>query len=680
MNIVEAGERVDPKIGLRAAGESVQLASGYNEFALNMDLLKTSGLWAWAATQVLNRRAGAYEVCDLLLFLCCFFSASNRGESIASFAERSGELGSELAAIGDRRCWMTQGSVSRAFSAVELGFAQELSKRLLAVSSRPVACSPLCAATGYFDGEGAAWWVGHWDTTVNTMRKRALPEGDDLPQPHRHVDDLGSPGYPGRKRGDVQFSRSVLQDAVSAVWLHLDIEPGNGSLRNLISRTADTALAHVGGADSELLACSVVVCDGVGNGHVQSEELYRRGLHFLTRSSEYRLLENKRSMAKLKRGNWCPVEDSRSGPKREALDLGRRTMFGGADVRVIVSRFRAKPKNQRGTGRTIDGWRYELFITTMPKECWAACDAVTLYYGRTAIENRFAAENREFGLNRVFSYSVPGQTVASAVAMANWNLRVLGGIAAVPDTHNRKPQQPRTSVQPDRTTEVVVAAEPDVALVAIEPLSEDTKVTSTEAQSLRNWSAKHAGWATDGTTLTCPDGQLLYLSGIREGKAKDWVRRYRITGDHCGTCPKRKKCSPRATSVKFRREVNITTQNPEPKQRLPREFQLLSEPPPQPKLIPEAPVLLPAKLRKKAVGLAKQATISIQQPPHVMKREVDTNHTSDDAEDRQRRRLTVAQRFAMNAHPEPDRISIRAAGSSDFVTWIDRLNGMIRSA
>ena len=105
---------------------------------------------------------------------------------------------------------------------------------------------------------------------------------------------------------------------------------------------------------------------------------------------------------------------------------------------MVVTRFRsADPEHKHGAGWLHEGWHYELFATALDGPAWPANDVATLYFGRACLENRFAQENRELGLNRVFSYSLPGQLLATAVGMYVWNRRVclgaeLAGITAAP--------------------------------------------------------------------------------------------------------------------------------------------------------------------------------------------------------------------------------------------------------
>ena len=45
-----------------------------------------------------------------------------------------------------------------------------------------------------------------------------------LPEAHRHSTSIAQPGYTGRKRGEVVYSRAILQHAGSGLWLDLPTE------------------------------------------------------------------------------------------------------------------------------------------------------------------------------------------------------------------------------------------------------------------------------------------------------------------------------------------------------------------------------------------------------------------------------------------------------------------------
>jgi hypothetical protein len=147
------------------------------------------------------------------------------------------------------------------------------------------------------------------------------------------------------------------------------------------------------------------------------------GVPYLTRLNRLDLLDQPDVARALRGGRWHMVPDSRSGPRRSALDLGIVTVPPGADTRradgtpyepvatrVVVSRYPRAEKAEHG--RVLDGWQYELFAVDVSADALPAAEVVAAYFGRGGQENRFAQEDREAGLDRIFSYHLPGQELA----------------------------------------------------------------------------------------------------------------------------------------------------------------------------------------------------------------------------------------------------------------------------
>lgn len=692
-----------PEVALRrAAGEAIAVPGAYAEYVFALHSLLPPEWLSWCREQVLDRRAGAYEFVDLALFLLAFFTSADRTASLSEFAAQSRTYGPELAGVAGRARWLSQPSLSRALAAVGPALATEASERMLSATSAFSLESPLARNSGYLDGLGEPWWVLHWDTTVTTFRERALPEDDTLPAAIRLTTGFAATGYAGRKRGEVQISRSVLQDACSSAWLHVDVQPGNGSRAEQFDAVATAAVRYLR-EDPARMEFAVVVADGVGGGSQQATRVRQAGVHVLTRWAQYSVLEAPECRALLATEGWMDVEDSRSGPRRQARELGTTMLWDNAEYRVLVSRYRMAPGRPRGVGHALDGWRYELFLTTLPASRWAAPDLVQLYYGRTAIENRFAAEDREFGLDRVFSYSRPGQQLACAIALSIWNLRVAGGFAAVPEHVTRKPMRDRPEVA---VAPLVGAASGDDApeLDLVEPTAESKDATPLASLSsppqdplpgaLTKWCAAHPSWRVDpdGYGLRCPQDKLLTLSGLRPGAADTVLARYRPSHGVCPTCPNRDSCSPRSTAEKFRREVTVTIPSVDvsgadhsrpgstPAVRLQR-LLLSVEPMTLPQYLPATTVLLPAPLRRKTRELISQATLHVWLPPKPEDTpdEVPDDHVAEDDADRQGRRLTIAERIAINAHPDPEAVLISAQAPPDFGAWLERAISLSRS-
>ena len=99
MYVEIAAESKDPVTLARERGEPIALPKQYNEYALIVGALLDPSLVEWCHSQVLERRAGAYEFIDIVLFLIGLFSASSPSTSISAFAGESGVYGPELAAL-----------------------------------------------------------------------------------------------------------------------------------------------------------------------------------------------------------------------------------------------------------------------------------------------------------------------------------------------------------------------------------------------------------------------------------------------------------------------------------------------------------------------------------------------------------------------------------------------------
>ena len=129
------------------------------------------------------------------------------------------------------------------------------------------------------------------------------------------------------------------------------------------------------------------------------------------------------------RGVIAHMADRIKKPSRRTLRPdGER--YEPMQVRVVASIF---PKQGKATaGKLIDGWQVELFAIDAPASSWPAPEAVGAYFGRAGQENRYAQEDRELGLDRIVSYELPGQELASLVALSLWNLQIVSGFELEP--------------------------------------------------------------------------------------------------------------------------------------------------------------------------------------------------------------------------------------------------------
>lgn len=648
--------------------------------------LRARGLLDAMGEHIRIRRQGGFPGLDVVLLLLVYF-ASGPKEGVRLVWEKKLRYHSaSIGAVAGRKKLPSPPSCSRALEAVETDLIRPATDWLLGECSGvdEVMLHPACAT---WDVQGQPWHVFDLDPTVRVLRHRALPEDEDLPDAQRRSQDTGAPGYPGRKRGEIQFRRTTVQHSGSSAWLHEHLSPGNGELIPDLELGLDTIATT---CDRLAVARNRGVARMDGEyGHVPGISACReRGLALLTRLNRASLYEDPDLLARLRNADWRPVIDSLSGPRRLAADLGMVTLPPGdrtrrADgseyepvtVRLVASIYQEQTGN--GRGKVIGGWRIELFVADLPAEAWPAEDCVSLYFGRAAEENRFAQEDRELGLDRIISYELPGQELAAAVGLFVWNLRLVLGFRDDPP-----PQQvpaPRL-----RTMASDIVGPP-------KHWPPDPKVNRL-LDSL-DWEALLAGregfsWNPLVGSLQCADGQDLYITSVRKATS-DAERRgviFRRPTGGCEDCGRRPDCfnTERERASKHIEfflpgEVASTiaarlaeTRQASKKHRTP--------PPPTPPIAVTPPRLLPAEARAIHRTRFNGATL------HVVVEEPERQPTwprlvaVDDA-GIQRRRKTWQQRIEDYALPADTCVQIHVQGSPAFRRFLgERGVGRRRSA
>jgi hypothetical protein len=515
--------------------------------------LERRGMLEQVGERVRIRRKGGYCGFDVLLFLLLFFASSST-VGIRKFWARAQPFQRRLAAVAGRESLASPSAVSRALDKVEIDMLRPTSEWLLweGAGIEALLRHPMVQT---YDARGAGWHVFDFDPTVTTLRHRALPEGDDLPAACRRSAELASPGFSGRKRGDVQIRRGTLQHAGSGAWLQVMLGPGNSSAHaelkaalGVVVRTCER-LGHP-------LQQALARFDGAFGWVPFLDDCRTAGVQAVSRLTRPQLFEQPEVRRALAEGTWHFVPDSRSGPQRSALELGevmltpdpdsRRedgTPYGPLRVRVVASRYPRSGEAEHGV--VLDGWQYELFLADVPAEAFPAAEVVELYFGRAGQENRFAQEDREVGLDRIFSYHLPGQEFAVTIGLWVWNLRLVRGFELEPPPGSVPRQEPYLARVDDRVLPTAAAApaghgqhdapSPDAPGPApVAPPSEppvgrpqapapaDREEVVAELERI-DWSGalyKRPGWSWDEKTghLRCPKGEHLVLTTVRRAE------------------------------------------------------------------------------------------------------------------------------------------------------------------
>lgn len=557
------------RVVLAGAG-SARLPEWATAGAIHADWLVRRGVFGVLAERFQVQREGGYTMEDLFAFGVFHLSTPEHG-SIKEFGERSRDVRAQLGALVGRKRLPAPASMSRGLRAVSEGGIEELAGLLLIDVPD---CETLLRhpAVQTRDSQGGRWHVFDFDETVTTLRQRALPEGPKLPEPRRRATSMAAPGYSGRKRGDLQFSRAMLQHAGSGLWLDCTISPGNGDRRRATARAIQAVHAACERADARPEQ-AIIRRDGAGGNVPFFSACREGGVQFITRLARYGLLEDPSIAALLDEGIWCRVA-SESGPERQALDLGEVLLeaapstrredgspYDPAPVRVVVSRY--LDPNDAGAGRHLGGWRYELYATTLAPDAWPAPDIVAMYYGRCGQENRFAQEDRERSLDRIFSYHLPGQTLVTLIGLMLWNLELCRGLelqGPLPDVPPQSPRRVEVADPPERSLRAALRLmrESSEACSAVPEKPTPTPFAELDAiQRETTALVREAGfeppdgWKLEDEGPVCPSGHVLTASGV-DHRTNGTSLRYLAHMAACAACIGR--CSP-STSQRFQKKL-----------------------------------------------------------------------------------------------------------------------------
>jgi len=620
------------------------------------------------------RRQGGYVAVDMWLVLLLFIGHGAAG-GFKEFWKILRPHASALAAAAGRKRLPSPSALSRGLGSVEVELVRDATSWLLteAPDVDRVLRHP---AVQTYDATGAGWHVFDLDPTVTTLRHRALPVEDDYPDAMRRSEETGAPGYSGRKRGDMQFRRMDVQHAGSSVWTHAHLSPGNGD------RIADLnlALGNIVKLMNRLehpLDETMVRMDGEFGSVPYFTVCREQGLPFITRLNRSKLYDDPDVLARLRDATWYRVPDSLSGPVRAATDLGMLTLHAGSKtrrpngeryepitVRVVASVFPKDGEAQRG--RVLDGWQVELFVVDLPADRWPAPESVAAYYGRTGQENRFAQEDREVGLDRIVSYHLPGQELATLVGLFLLNYRTARGFDLDPPPAVQPAPELRRAVVDERLPQNW-PRDPVLA-----KLLDGLDWTS----MLTRWS----GWTWEPSEgkLRCPDRRELVLTTVR-AKPQSPGRTGLVfcrPKSGCEACAVRDGCNrsvkpsvgkhaqfpvPSEVADKLRERLALVRRKPKPKPPLelhPIGCEAGLHAVSSPRFLPSE-----ARGRFREVFDHARLRVEVDLPPPAPAR---PRLVAADEADRQHRRQTWAQRNARNRLPDDAVVRIEAAGRGEL--------------
>jgi hypothetical protein len=462
-------------------------------------------------------RRGGYTGLPLIAFALAFLAART-GQGLRPFWEQFKRPLKRVAAAAGLTALPSSGSVSRALGKIPAATADSFADVALSLESTPVLAQVVShRSVVHRDSRGDSLHVVDIDPTVQAFRLRDLVESDDHPDSVRLVP--GVDGYTGHHRGEVRIRHVAACHAGAGAWLAYRMSDDNPHLAKLFSNVASSAVRVLNAAD---IPTSQVLVRGdaeLGSAGV-ARAIVDLGVQLLVRIARYRLLDRPEIQQTLQAASW---EEVRSGGVRvrEAAELGMIMLHpspksadaGGPGVllRVVVAR-RKVETNTVPYGTLRDGYQYELFATTLSAGAWSAADIVELYAGRSAIENRFAQEDRELDLGRTFSYHAPGQALFTAIGLFLWNHWLCAGFLASPPPDNvlePTPRQVRPEVPPPAGENAVTVhdspAVPAAVPAAVQPEVDAQPEAPTAHDSPAVVSAPIMTEASPSPTAAAPD-------------------------------------------------------------------------------------------------------------------------------------------------------------------------------
>src|SRR5229473_3085129 len=531
----------DVSVRIQTSSDSVpSTPCWFGEVALLIPYLRKQGILSAINSQVrlARRRFGRYEVID---FLAVLFGYAISGErTLEAFYEQLLPLGQPFMALFERERLPSRSALSRFLASLTWTATEALRTLFLAdLLARPLDNE---RHTGQLvDRTGNEHVVFDIDGTRQAARQRALPQTEELPSPHRRLNQVCAPGYTGRKRGEIVRTRTVVSQAHSYHWLGSFGNSGNGryreELRRALSAIRDYLQAH------ELSpVCALLRLDGqYGTGAVIAD---LADFSFVMRGKDYTVLDHPLVQARL----HLPPDQILQRPE----SLVVRSLYDCPEVpvgpesvhcRVVVATHPAGKKKSR-IGVTREGIVYELFFTRLPQQGFTASDIVALYLHRGAFEPTLADEDAEQDPDRWCSLSSCGQECWQIVAQWIWNLRLELGHQLHPD--------------PVRTTEFAPAYSPgheDVSTVPAPAQGYGPPEVALPWKAGR-FSGRDFSFQPDGT-LRCPAGQSLVVHERRP--EADGILRvvYGASIGSCRPCPLREPCQWQGCATKKPRQVSV---------------------------------------------------------------------------------------------------------------------------
>jgi hypothetical protein len=184
--------------------------SWLGDVAAFAQILSHEGILEAIQQQVRFARArfGTYDLIDFVAVLVGY--ALSGEATLLAFYERLAPFAGPFMALFGRNLLPHRSTLSRFLAALDQASVEAL--RTL-FQKDGLSRKPFASPGGLFDRTEGQWIVMDVDGTRQAPRQRALPQTEALPASHRRFDQVCTPGYQGRKRGEVVRTRTVVLQA-----------------------------------------------------------------------------------------------------------------------------------------------------------------------------------------------------------------------------------------------------------------------------------------------------------------------------------------------------------------------------------------------------------------------------------------------------------------------------------
>src|SRR2546425_4331843 len=524
-------------VTIQTSAQSVpSIPDWFGEITLLAHHLQQQGVLAAIEEQVrfARRRFGRYEVID---FLAVLFGYAISGErTLEAFYVRLQPWESAFMALFGRDRLPARSTLSRFLAALDQAAVENLRTLFLKdLLARPLGKEE--QSGGLFDRQGNHYLVFDVDGTREAARQRALPKTADRPAPSRRLRPLCAPGYTGRKRGEVERTRTTVLQTHTHQWLATFGNPGNGEYRAEVRRAVaairDYLKAHHHPEERALLRL-----DGqYGTGAILAD---LAGLAYVMRGKDYQLLKRAEIQARLKLPPDQHLQHPESGICRALYDCPDLALGPTQEPCRVVIATHPAPAGKSRVGVTRAGVVYELFLTNLRQNAFTASDIVALYLHRGAFETVLADEDLEQDPDRWCSHAACGQEAWQIISQWVWNLRLELGHQLHPDPVRTTEFAPATPPTPPHTAPPSGYAPPQVGL----------------PWKAGRFSGQDFPLQPDGT-LRCPAGQSLVAHERRRETDGSLRVVYAASIRSCRPCLLREQCQWQGNATAKPRQVSV---------------------------------------------------------------------------------------------------------------------------